>query len=496
MNTLLIYPQFPDTFWGLKNAIKFINKKAAYPPLGLLTIASMLPDKWAKRLVDINITKLTDELVRWADIAFISAMTLQKKSADHVISVCKNADVKIVAGGPLFTSECRKYLDTVDHVILGEAEVALPQFLYDLEHGFPKKIYKSDRFCNLEDSPIPLWNLLNMNDYASMSVQVSRGCPFNCEFCNVTALFGHKPRIKSVKQVINELDAIYDNGWRGRIFFVDDNFIGNKRYVKRELLPAIIKWRENKKGIVFNTQASINLADDQELINMMVRAGFDSVFIGIETPEEDSLRECNKGQNRSRDLIDDIRRIQNAGLEVQAGFIVGFDHDTPSIFQRQVEFIQKSGIVTAMVGILQAPIGTRLYNRLKREGRILGHMTGDNVDGTTNIIPRMGIEILNKGYKYIMSNIYSAEGFCKRVKRFLQEYHPPKIYERINKDRICALIKANIKLGIIDKERKHYWKTLGWTLFHKPRLIPYAVAFAIYGYHFRQVCRNRLGIKV
>ncbi len=496
MNALLIYPRFPDTFWGFKNAIKFINKKAAYPPLGLLTIAAMLPKEWNKRLVDLNVTNMTGDLIKWADMVFISAMTLQKKSTDQLISVFRNAGVKIVAGGPLFTSEYKEYIDTVDHLILNEAEITLPQFLHDLKNGTPKNIYETSSFCDLTESPTPLWNILNVNDYASMSVQVSRGCPFNCDFCNVTALFGHKPRIKSVEQVIKELDAIYDNGWRGRIFFVDDNFIGRKRYVKKELLPAIIKWKRDKKGIVFNTQASINLADDEELMDLMVKASFDTVFIGIETPEEDSLKECNKKQNKSRNLIEDIKRIHRAGLEVQAGFIVGFDHDTPSIFKRQVEFIQESGIVTAMVGILQAPIGTKLYERLKKENRIIGGMTGDNVDGTTNIIPRMGMDMLSRGYKYIMSNIYSVENFYKRVKRFLQEYQPYKIHEQINKNRVLAFLKANIKLGIIGKERKHYWKTLSWALFHKPKLIPYVVTFAIYGYHFRQVCRNRLGINI
>ncbi len=499
MNILLLYPKFPDTFWSFTYAIKFINKKAAYPPLGLLTVAAMLPESWAKRLVDLNIRKLSNEDIEWADIVFISAMTIQKKSTDQIISKLKNKkpSIKIIGGGPLFTSEYTEYMSVIDHLILNEAEVTLPNFLEDLKNnGNPKKIYSSNEYCDLKKSPIPLWNILNMDDYASMSIQASRGCPFNCEFCNVTALFGHKPRIKSVKQIIDELNAIYKNGWRGRVFFVDDNFIGNKKYIKTEVLPAIIEWRKGKKGIVFNTQASINLADDQELMDLMAKAGFDSVFIGIETPEEDSLSECNKKQNKSRNLIQDIRNIQRAGLEVQAGFIVGFDNDTPSIFKRQIEFIQKSGIVTAMVGILQAPIGTRLYERLKKEGRILGYMTGDNVDGTTNIMPKMGMDILLKGYKYIMANIYSVENYYKRIKRFLKEYQPIKVHEQINKNRILAFLKANIKLGIIGKERRHYWNTIIWTLTHKPKLFPFTITFAIYGYHFRKICRNNLGIKI
>ncbi len=496
MNTLLIYPEVPETFWGFNHAIKFINKKAAYPPLGLLTIASLLPENWDIRLVDLNTRSLSDEELRWADMVFISAMDIQKKSVNEIILRCRENNIKTVAGGPLFSSNPEEYMDLVDHLILNEAEISVPEFLHDLRMGKPKKVYVADRMCDLKKSPAPRWDLINMNDYVCMSIQVSRGCPFNCEFCNVTALFGHKPRVKSVNQVINELDIIYNKNWRGRIFFVDDNFIGNKRFAKKELLPAIIEWRKGKKGIVFNTQVSINIADDPELLQLMVKAGFDSVFIGIETPVEESLKECNKKQNRARDLIEDIRRIQRAGLEVQAGFIVGFDSDPSDIFQRQVKFIQESGIVTAMVGILQAPAGTKLYERLKKEGRILGSMTGDNVDGSTNIIPKMGMDTLIRGYKYIMQNIYSIENYYRRVKRFLQEFQPNRIYEQINKDRILGFIKANIKLGIFGKERKHYWKTMMWTLFHKPKLFPFVVTFAIYGYHFREICKKNLGLEL
>ncbi len=496
MNTLLIYPEVPETFWSFKYAIKFINKKAAYPPLGLLTIASLLPKEWNLKLVDLNIRPLLEKDLRWADMVFISAMDIQKKSVNEIISRCKKVNTKVIAGGPLFSSDPKEYINLVDHLILNEAEITIPKFLRDLNNGIAKKIYSTDKVCDLQKSPAPRWDLINMNDYVCMSIQMSRGCPFNCEFCNVTALFGHKPRVKSVKQVINELDLIYKRNWKGRIFFVDDNFIGNKRFVKEKLLPAIIEWKKGKRGIVFNTQVSINIADDQELLQLMVEAGFDSVFIGIETPVDESLKECNKKQNRARDLIKDIRRIQNAGLEVQAGFIVGFDNDPLDIFQRQVNFIQESGIVTAMVGILQAPAGTKLYKRLKKEGRILGSITGDNVDGSTNIIPKMGMETLIRGYKYVMKNLYSVENYYYRVKKFLQEFKPNKIYEQVNKDRILGFMKANIKLGILGKERTHYWKTMLWTLLHKPKLFPFVVTFAIYGYHFRQICKKNLGLEL
>jgi len=324
-----------------------------------------------------------------------------------------------------------------------------------------------------------------------MNIQFSRGCPFDCDFCNVTVLFGHRPRIKSSGQVIAELDALYGLGWRGQIFFVDDNFIGNKRYLKTQLLPALIEWRKGKKGINFNTEASVNLADDRQLMEMMVQAGFDTVFIGIETPDEESLAECNKRQNKNRNLIDSVKRIQRAGLQVQGGFIVGFDNDTQSIFQRQIDFIQKSGIVTAMVGLLQAPVGTRLYERLKQEGRVLGHTSGDNVDGTTNIIPRMDLETLHEGYRKIMLHIYSRKHYYRRVKTFLREYNAPKIRVSLDFQRFL-FFRSNIRLGIIGRERLQYWGLLWWTLFRRPGLLPLAVTLAIYGYHFRKVSNSHI----
>jgi radical SAM superfamily enzyme YgiQ (UPF0313 family) len=308
----------------------------------------------------------------------------------------------------------------------------------------------------------------------------------------VTVLFGHRPRTKSAEQIIAELDSLHDLGWRGGVFFVDDNFIGNKRCLKTELLPALIEWQKDKGGIPFNTEVSINLADDEQLMQMMVEAGFGTVFIGIETPDENSLTECNKNQNKNRDLVKDVKRMQRAGLQVQGGFIVGFDNDTPSIFQRQIDFIQKSGIVTAMVGLLQAPPGTRLYERLKQEGRLLNRMSGDNVDGTMNFVPKMNLDTLREGYKNILQHIYSPEPYYQRVKTFLREYRPPRIIAPLDfehtRDYILAFIRSIYHLGIIGQERVQYWKLLLWTAFRRPKLFPLAVTFAIYGYHFRKVC--------
>ncbi len=488
MNILLIYPEFPDTFWSFKHALKFIHKKSAAPPLGLLTVAAMLPSDWNTRLVDLNLRPLSDKDLAWADYAFISAMTVQRQSARIVAERCRAADVKVVAGGPLFTIEPEQFEDVVDHFVLNEGELTLPPFLADLAQGQARHTYTSSDYPDLSLTPIPRWELLDLKRYATINIQFSRGCPFNCDFCNVTALLGHRPRTKTAQQIIAELDSLYRLGWRSNIFFVDDNLIGNKRILKTELLPALIEWRRDKVGVTFNTEVSINLADDEELMQLMADAGFTAVFVGIETPDESSLAECSKKQNLKRDLVEDVKRMQRAGLQVQAGFIVGFDHDTASIFQRQIEFIQQSGIVTAMVGLLQAPPGTQLYERLKAEGRLLmGRISGDNVDGTTNIIPSMNLDLLRAGYQNILRTIYTPKNYYPRVKTFLREYQPPKFKMYLDSQYILAFFRSAVRLGIIGKERLQYWNLLFWTLFNRPRLFPQAVTLAIYGYHFRLV---------
>ncbi|MBI5841502.1 MAG: B12-binding domain-containing radical SAM protein [Chloroflexi bacterium] len=487
MKVLLIYPEFPDTFWSFKHALQFIRKRASLPPLGLLTVAAMLPGDWEKRLVDMNVCKLTERDLEWADMAFVSAMAVQRDSVHPVIARCKTAGLKVVAGGPLFVVEHEEFKD-VDHFILNEAELTLPPFLADLEQGCAKRVYTASGFADIHRTPAPLWKLADLKRYATMAIQFSRGCPYNCDFCNVTVLLGHKPRLKSAGQIVRELDGLYQLGWRNSVFFVDDNLIGNKKVLKESLLPALIEWRKDKVGMTFHTEASINLADDEELMHLMVEAGFNMVFIGIETPSEESLAECGKKHNKNRDLVADVKRIQRSGLQVQGGFIVGFDSDTPSIFQRQIDFIQKSGIVTAMVGMLQAPFGTQLYQRLAREGRLLGVFSGDNVDGMTNIIPKMGLDVLHKGYRSLLEYLYSPKNYYARVKTFLREYKLPKISVPFDFEYLLAFFRSILHLGIVGRERLHYWKLFFWTLFHRPRLFPMAITFAILGHHYRQVC--------
>ena len=487
MNVLLIYPKFPDTFWSFSYALRFIGKKAAFPPLGLITVAALLPEQFQKRLVDLNVECLSDDDLLWADMAFISAMAVQRQSAVDIIGRCKGQGLKIVAGGPLFTAEPDAF-EQVDHLVLDEAELTLPAFIEDVNDGCPQKIYRAKGYPDLHKTPIPLWQLIQIRRYASLNIQYSRGCPFNCEFCNITTLFGRTPRTKSPEQILAELDAIYQTGWRGNIFFVDDNFIGNKNALKTFLLPALIEWRKDKRGCVFFTEASINLADDPELMTMMAQAGFDSVFIGIESPDENSLAECRKVHNKNRDMMQDVKKIHQSGLQVMGGFIVGFDSDPPSIFQRQIDFIQKSGIVTAMVGLLQAPPGTRLYERLASEQRVSKDFSGDNVDGRTNIIPTMGLERLINGYRAIMKQIYSPRRYYQRIRRILRDLKTPVATTPVDFQRLLAFFRAGLRLGLFGKERYQYWYLLMWTITRRPRLMPLAVTLAIYGYHYRKIC--------
>jgi len=505
LKILLVYPQYPDTFWSFKHALKFISKKASFPPLGLLTVAAMLPTEWEKKLVNMNATSLTDEDIRWADYVFISAMVVQQDSAREVIARCNELGTKLVAGGPLFTTGYEEF-DGVDHFVLGEAEVTLPPFLADLDRGCAQHIYASGERPDISRTPIPLWSLIDMKKYASMSIQYSRGCPFNCEFCDIIVLNGNKPRTKGKEQMLEELDALYRQGWRGGLFIVDDNFIGNKRKLKSEILPAAIDWMKARKHpFALSTEASINLADDEELMRLMADAGFSAVFVGIETPNEESLVECNKLQNQGRDLVASVKKIQNNGLEVQGGFIVGFDSDPLSIFKSQINFIQNSGIVTAMVGLLNAPLGTRLYQRLKKENRLLRDFDGDNTGGSLNFIPKMNYETLINGYRHILSTIYSRKDFYERIKTFLREYRPRK--ERRGKLQfyhIRAFICSAWVLGVKERGgRRYYWKLIISTLLKRPRVFPLSISLTVYGYHFQKVMEkyiktpigNALGVR-
>ena len=491
LKILLVYPEVPQTFWSLTHALRFFGKRAYSPPLGLLTVAAMLPPEMERRFRDLNVEPLQDEDLAWADYVFLSAMDIQRESSRRVIDRCKQAEVKIVAGGPLFTSDPTQFSD-VDHLVLNEAEVTLPGFLEDLAKGQAKPVYTTDEYADMRTSPFPAYQLLGTEYYGALSVQFSRGCPYHCDFCDVTTLFGRRPRFKTAAQTIVELDNIYRTGWRGRIYFVDDNLMANKPCLKDELLPAIIQWKRGKQGILFHTQITMNLADDQELMDLMYEAGFDWVFIGIETPDEGSLAECNKKQNLRRNLPEQIRQLQRSGLQVQGGFIVGFDHDPPDIFRRQYELIQDNGIVMAMVGILQAPAGTDLFKRLQGEGRIRGEYSANNVADDTNVVTRMDRESLRSNYRALVRALYEPKNYYERAKNFLAEYKEPKQKTPVTKEILLAVARCFFWLGLVRKGRFDFWRVFLWACFRKPESAQNFLGLAILGYHFRRIHEDLL----
>src|SRR5436190_23411487 len=434
MKVLLINPEFPDTYWSFRHALPFEGKRCAFPPLGLLTVSALLPKEWERRLVDLNIEQLKTADIEWADMIFATAMLVQKESLREVVRRCKSYGKRVVLGGPYVTST-REQLPPADHLFRGEAESTLPQFVADLARGEAKAIYEAPERPALSTTPIADFALANMKRYSAMSVQYSRGCPFSCEFCDIIEIYGRVPRTKSNQQMLAEFDALKALGWRGTVFIVDDNFIGNKKNV-RQLLPELARWqKENGYPFSLITESSVNLADDEPLLDNMRDAGFRRVFLGIETPVEESLKEAQKSQNRGN-LLDSVKKIQSYGMEVMAGFIVGFDNDPADIFERQIDFIRKSAIPLAMVGLLNALPDTQLWRRLEKEGRLLADSSGNNTDGSLNFVPRMDPAILIKGYQRIMQTIYSPREYYQRaldsMRRTAQQFHEPNHYNLLN----------------------------------------------------------------
>jgi radical SAM superfamily enzyme YgiQ (UPF0313 family) len=450
----------------------------------------MLPEGWKKKLVDLNVEPLADTHLAWADMVFLSAMIVQKESARQIIQRCNALGKKIVAGGPVFTAQHEQFTD-VDHFILNEAEITLPLFLKDLAAGSPKPLYSTDERPDITKTPVPLWSLIDLKNYATMSIQYSRGCPFNCEFCDIIIMNGRTPRVKTPAQMEREFQALFDAGWRKSVFIVDDNFIGNTNKVK-QLLPHLTKWqRQHQFPFPLLTEVSLNLALDEELMRMMSSANFFKVFLGIETPNQDSLLECGKKQNSIGNMTEAVAIIHRHGMQVMGGFIVGFDHDPDNIFEMQVRFIQQIGVVTAMVGILTALPRTRLWHRLKSEGRLLKDATGENTDGRLNFSPIMDKEKLLEGYQQLLSTLYSPKYYYQRIHTFLKNYRPTA-RTRLNKEDLLAFIRAAWRLGIVSKTRFRYWKLLVKTFFLKPKALPIAVELAIHGFHFERVL-ERIG---
>lgn len=490
MKILLAYPECPPTFWSNKYLLELFARKVSIPPLGLLTVAALLPDDIEKKVVDLNADELTDEDILWADYVFISAMIAQKESSRSLISRCKKLGVKTVAGGPLFMGLYEDFPD-VDHFVLNEAEITLSQFLEDLKTGNPKRIYQTDEYPDIEKTPIPRFDLVNINQYFQLAIQFSRGCPFDCEFCEITKTNGRIPRNKTPEQVIAELDFARKLGWNGRVFFVDDNFIANKKKAK-DLLRALANWREQTNfQPLFLTEVPINAADDEELLELLKNAGFYMVFVGIETPSVESLQECGKLQNINRSMLDSIRKFYSHGIKVAGGFIVGFDSDDESIFEKQLNFIQEAGIPLAMIGMLNALPNTKLFNRLKEENRLFGSPEGSNTDFSTNIVPIMGTENLINGYKSLMRSAYSPKNYYQRILNFLK-YFKPQIKIDLRKRYLLAGGQTILKLGLFTEGRFYFWRFMLLSLIKYPKSFLWGVDSVVSYVHFHKMYEESL----
>jgi radical SAM superfamily enzyme YgiQ (UPF0313 family) len=489
MNVLLISPQTPDTFWSFKHVLRFVSKKSTFPPLGLLTVAAMLPREWSLRLVDLNVASLDDADLRSADLVLISAMLVHEASVRSVVARCRALGKTVLAGGPLFTTGHESFPE-IKHFVLGEAEALMPQVVADLQAGRLQPIYQATARPDIKTSPVPRWDLVDLSHYVTMAVQFSRGCPFDCEFCDIIVMYGRTPRTKAPAQVIAELEGLRTRGWKDMVFIVDDNFIGNKQRT-RELLHEMIAWRQRTQPEMgFLTEASVNLADDPELRALMVAAGFRKVFVGLETPVVESLAECHKFQNEGRNLVEAVQILQQDGLQVMGGFIVGFDNDTPDIFKRQFDFIQRSGVVTAMVGLLTALPQTRLYHRLKREGRLLAASSGNNTDATLNFRPKLNREFLEAGYRELMKKLYEPGAYYQRIRTFLKHHRPAGAPLRLSWADFGAFVKSFWLLGVWYRGRLEYWRFFWGTLLRRPRQFREAIELAIIGHHFRRVARG------
>lgn len=489
MNALLLYPETPPTFWSFKHILSFVSRRSAFPPLGLMTVAALLPADWNLRLIDLNVAALTDEDLAWADLAMISAMIIQKESAVTTIRRCHRHNKTILAGGPLFSARPEDYPD-VDHIVIGEAENVLSEFLSDWAAGRAKRIYRSADWPDITLSPAPRWDLVKPKDYVTMSVQFTRGCPFNCEFCDIIILNGQRTRTKKPQQFLDELSGLYRSGWRGSVFVADDNLIGNKVEIKR-MLRALIDWQEARDyPFRFLTQASVNLAADDELLRLMSAANFFKVFLGLESPNDNSLEECGKFQNLKNDTAAAVKKIHAHGMQVMSGFIVGFDSDPADIFEQQKRFIEDMGVIIAMVGLLTALPGTRLYNRLKDQNRLLSESTGGNTDAVINFIPKMDKDLLLRKYKELLQDLYSVRSYYGRINVFLRDYRPTVRGSKIEWTDVKAFLKSLFVIGVFSGAAGRYWLLLIRTILFRRKVLPLAVELAIQGYHFQKVAAN------
>jgi radical SAM superfamily enzyme YgiQ (UPF0313 family) len=489
LRVLLVSPAYPDTYWSLRHTLPLVKRRWLLPPLGLLTVAALLPRSWECRLVDLAIEPLRDADLRAADVVLLTGMLVQRASLHAVLARCQRLGVRTVVGGPYATALPETLADA-DHLVLGEAEELIPELAADLARGRVRRVYREADKPALAASPVPRYDLLSRDAYAYMALQFSRGCPFLCEFCDITTLYGRRPRTKTPAQVLAELEAIRATGFEGRVMFVDDNFIASKKQV-RALLPEIAAWRRRTRArLDFFTEASINLADDPELVDRMTAAGFAVVFVGIETPSEEALRETRKLQNLKRDLAAQVRSLRARGLDVWGGFILGFDSDGPECFDRMIEFVQRSGIVYAMAGMLEALPNTPLYRRLEREGRLRPAPAAGDSLAFTNVVTKLPARSLIEGYTRVLETLYDPETYFERCREHLAHWRPaPGPARAISLAEVAVLWRSLRTQGLASPYRRAYWRFLAWAA-RRPGRLPLALAQACAGHHFITYTRD------
>ncbi|MGK7937933.1 MAG: B12-binding domain-containing radical SAM protein [Xenococcaceae cyanobacterium] len=500
MRALLVYPVFPQTFWSYDKILELVDRKVLLPPLGLITVAGILPQEWEFKLVDRNIRAVTEVEWEWADIVIFSAMIVQKQDLLDQIQAAKQRGKLVAVGGPYATSLPDEPLNAgADFLVLDEGEITLPLFVEALAKGEKKGIIRTTEKPDVTTTPIPRYDLLELNAYDSMSVQFSRGCPFQCEFCDIIILYGRKPRTKTPAQLLKELDFLYELGWRRGVFMVDDNFIGNKRNVKL-LLKELKKWQnDHQYPFRFNTEASVDLAADQELMDLMVDCNFDAVFLGIETPDEDSLTLTKKFQNIRSSLTDTVDKIIRSGLRPMAGFIVGFDGEKKGASERIINFVEDAAIPTAMFGMLQALPNTALWHRLEKEERLLKSDKQD-INQTTllNFVPTRPIEDIANEYIETFWKLYDPNRYLDRVYRcFLKLKNNPvkSPFKMPNFVDLKALTIVIWRQGIKRDTRWKFWHHLFIIIKENPGVWEHYLTMCAHNEHFleyREIVKKQI----
>ena len=508
MNVLLLYPLFPKSFWSFEKTLALLNRKAMLPPLGLVTVAAILPQEWQFKLVDRNVREVTEAEWEWTDLVILSAMIVQKEDLLNQIQEAKRRNKRVAVGGPYPTALPDEATGAgADYLILDEGEITLPLFVNAIAQGVTSGIFRAGgERPDVTTTPIPRFELLEFDAYAEMSVQFSRGCPFQCEFCDIIVLYGRKPRTKTPEQILAELNRLYELGWRRSIFMVDDNFIGNKRNVKlflKELQPWMVA---HQYPFSFATEASVDLANDQELMDAMVACNFGAVFLGIETPDEESLTLTQKYQNTRDSLSEAVLKITRTGLRVMAGFIIGFDGEKAGAGARIVKFVEQTSIPTALFSMLQALPDTALWHRLVKEGRL--RKEGANINQTTlmNFVPTRPLEDIAHEYIEAFWELYEPSRFLDRTYRhyrILGEATYPKkgkgAGKKINWVTIRALLTICWRQGVIRSTRWQFWRNLLSMFYHNPGGVSSYLAVCAQIEHFleyRQIVRDQIEAQV